>query len=88
MSENKRGSLKGFDRGVETEKRKKNWTKNPPQCNWRKFDVKLKLQYTILERSWTWKDEGCYKEKHIAPWGMVKAATEALMSENVGDQVH
>ena len=68
-----------------TEKRKKNWMKNPPRGDWRKFDSKIKVEYTILTRSWTWREEDCYTEKHLAPWGMVKEATEALKSENVGN---
>ena len=42
--EKKRGSAKGFDGGVETLKRKKNWEKNKAQGNWRKFGEKLKLE--------------------------------------------
>ena len=82
----KRGSTKGFDGGIETERRCKNWTKNKPQGDWRKVD-KIKLEYTVLERTWSWSgvDDDTYTEKHVAPWGMVKEATESLKSENVGN---
>ena len=85
--EKKRGTLKGFDGGVETMKRIKNWEKNKVLGNWRKTD-KIKVEYTILTKSWTWRgddDQDPYTEKHIAPWGMVNEATASLLSDNVGN---
>ena len=85
MSE-KRGPISGFDGGSKTEERKKNWRKNQPEGNWRKCD-KIKIEYTIVTRSWKWRDddEDPFIERHIAHWGIVKTATEAIKSENVGN---
>ena len=62
--------LVGFDNKRETLKKIEDMKKNPPAGNWRKF-TKIKVNYTYLEKDWSYAYRN-FRETFLIPPGMLK----------------
>ena len=54
---------------------------NPPTGRWRNHGV-LKIKYTYIDQSWTYKDE-VFTKVYFCPWGMVNSITKLLLNERL-----